>query len=115
MLFRVLAIVIALSITSCSSWVYRIDIPQGNYLEQKDIDKLQIGMTKEQVKFVLGSPVVVDTFNQDTWHYIYRFKSGRSEKLNAQKQFVMQFDSDVLVSAEGDFTLPESFYVPMEN
>ena len=63
MLFKVLAIVIALSVSACSSWVYRIDIPQGNYLEQKDIDKLQMGMTKEQVKFVLGSPVVEDAFN----------------------------------------------------
>lgn len=60
MLFRVLTISLLLSISACSSWVFRIDLPQGNYLEQKDIDKLQVGMTKEQVKFVLGSPVVLD-------------------------------------------------------
>jgi len=115
MLFRVFAIVLALTLTACSSWVYRIDIPQGNYLEQKDIDKLQIEMTKEQVKFVLGSPVVVDAFNDDTWHYVYKFKSGRSEKLNATKKFVVKFKDNKLVSAEGDFELPESFYTPMVN
>jgi len=115
MLFRILAITIALSLSACSSWVYRIDIPQGNFLEQKDIDKLQIGMSKEQVKFVLGSPVIIDAFNEDTWHYVYSFKSGRSEALNAQKKFIMQFKDNFLVSAEGDFELSENFYVPMVN
>lgn len=115
MLFRVLAIVIALSVSACSSWVYRIDIPQGNYLEQKDIDKLQIAMTKEQVKFVLGSPVLEDTFNNDIWHYVYRFKSGRSEEFNAKKQFTITFEDNKVVKAEGDFELPESYFVPMVN
>jgi len=112
MLFRASIITIALSLSACSSWVYRIDIPQGNYLEQKSIDKIQVGMTKEQVKFVLGSPVVVDSFDQDTWNYIYRFKSGRSEKLNMQKNFTIKFEDDKLVSASGDFELSENFNVP---
>ncbi|MBA6327379.1 outer membrane protein assembly factor BamE [Colwellia sp. MB02u-6] len=115
MFFRVLAIVIALSVSACSSWVYRIDIPQGNYLEQKDIDKLQIGMTKEQVKFVLGSPVVEGAFNKDIWHYVYSFKSGRSDELNAKRQFTITFDNNKVVDAEGDFKLPESYNVPMIN
>jgi len=62
MLFKVSILTIVLSLSACSSWVYRIDIPQGNYLEQKSIDKIQVGMTKEQVRFVLGSPVVIDAF-----------------------------------------------------
>lgn len=115
MLFRVIVIFFAVTLSACSSWVFRIDIPQGNYLEQKDIDKLQIAMTKEQVKFVLGSPVVVDAFENDTWHYVYRLKSGRSESLNAQKKFIIKFEDNKLVSASGDFELPESFYTPMVN
>ncbi len=115
MLFRVLVVIFVLSLSACSSWVYRIDIPQGNYLEQKDVDKLQIGMTKEQVKFVLGSAVVLDSFNTDTWHYVYRFKSGRSDKLNAQKKFIVKFENNKLISAEGDFTLSENFNTPMVN
>jgi len=112
MLFRTSIIAIALSLSACSSWVYRIDIPQGNYLEQKSIDKIQIGMTKEQVKFILGSPVMIDTFDQDTWNYVYRFKSGRSEDLNMQKNFTILFEENKLVSAEGDFELSENFHVP---
>jgi outer membrane protein assembly factor BamE len=115
MLFRIIAITLALSLSACSSWVFRIDIPQGNFLEQKDIDRLQVGMNKEQVQFVLGSPVVVDVFNSNTWHYVYLMKSGRSEDLNIQKKFIIQFDNDLLVSAEGDFELTDNFYVPMVN
>ncbi|NQZ90552.1 MAG: outer membrane protein assembly factor BamE [Colwellia sp.] len=115
MLFRILAITIALSLSACSSWVFRIDIPQGNFLEQKDIDKLQVGMNKEQVKFVLGSPVIQDAFNTNTWHYVYSLKSGRSEKLNVHKKFILHFDQDLLTSAEGDFVLGDNFYVPMVN
>lgn len=112
MLFRVAIITIALSLSACSSWVYRVDIPQGNYLEQKNIDKIQIGMTKEQVKFVLGSPVLIDSFDKDTWNYMYRFKSGRGSELNVQKNFTIKFADDKLVSAEGDFELSENFNVP---
>ncbi len=112
MLFRTSIIAVALSLSACSSWVYRIDIPQGNYLEQKSIDKIQVGMTKEQVKFVLGSPVMIDAFDKDTWNYVYRFKSGRSEKFNTQKSFTIKFEDDKLISAEGDFELPENFNTP---
>ena len=115
MLLRVIALSAILALSACSSWVYRIDIPQGNFLEQKDIDKLQIEMTKEQVKFVLGSPVVVDSFYDDTWYYVYRFKSGRDRSFDVEKQFIIKFKDNKLVSAEGDFELPESFYVPMVN
>lgn len=112
MLLRITMLTIALSVSACSSWVYRIDIPQGNYLEQKSIDKIQIGMTKEQVKFILGTPVVVDTFDNSTWHYVYRLKSGISKKLNTQKSFTIKFEEDKLVSAEGDFILSENFNTP---
>ncbi|WP_114325335.1 outer membrane protein assembly factor BamE [Candidatus Colwellia aromaticivorans] len=112
MLLRTVIISIALSLSACSSWVYRIDIPQGNYLEQKSIDKIQIGMTKEQVKFILGSPVLIDTFDNDTWNYIYRFKSGKSDKLDVQKSFTIKFKDDELISADGDFELSKNFNTP---
>ncbi len=116
MLFRTLIVALLIITTSaCSSWVFRRDIPQGNFLEQKDIDKLQIEMTKEQVKFVLGSPVIIDSFEDNTWHYVYRFKSGRNEAFNQKKQFVIKFEDNKLLSAEGDFKIPESFYTPMVN
>ena len=112
MLFRIAIVIAVLSLSACSSWVFRYDIPQGNYLDQKSIDKLQVGMTKEQVKFILGSPVVMDAFSDDTWHYVYKLKSGRSEKLNKSKTFTISFDGDKVIDAKGDFELSEKFNTP---
>ena len=56
-----------ISLSACSSWVYRIDIPQGNFLEQKDVNKLRVAMTKEQVQFVLGNPVAENSFDKDVF------------------------------------------------
>jgi outer membrane protein assembly factor BamE len=112
MYFRVAIIITALSLSACSSWVFRYDVPQGNYLEQKSIDKLQVGMTKEQVKFILGSPVVVDAFNNDTWNYVYKLKSGRSRDFDMKKQFIINFSNDKLISASGDFELSDKFNIP---
>ncbi len=112
MYFRVAIIITALTLSACSSWVYRYDVSQGNYLEQKSIDKLQVGMTKEQVKFILGSPVVVDAFNNDTWNYVYKLKSGRNKDFDIKKQFIINFANDKLVSASGDFELSDKFNTP---
>lgn len=112
MYFRVAIIVTALTLSSCSSWVFRYDVPQGNYLEQKSIDKLQVGMTKEQVKFILGSPVVIDTFNDNTWSYVYKLKSGRNRDFDQRKEFIINFSEDKLISASGDFTLSDKFNTP---
>jgi len=112
MYFRVAIIVTTLTLSSCSSWVFRYDVPQGNYLEQKSIDKLQVGMTKEQVKFILGSPVVVDTFNDNTWSYIYKLKSGRNRDFDQRKEFIINFSEDKVISASGDFTLSDKFNIP---
>ena len=112
MYFRVAIIVTTLTLSSCSSWVFRYDVPQGNYLEQKSIDKLQVGMTKEQVKFILGSPVVVDTFNDNTWSYVYKLKSGRNRDFDQRKEFIINFSEDKVISASGDFTLSDKFNIP---
>ena len=50
---------VTLFTSACSDWIYRIDVPQGNYVDQKDVDKLRIDMSKAQVQFVLGNAVVV--------------------------------------------------------
>ncbi len=112
MIFRLAIIIAALTLSACSSWVFRYDVPQGNYLEQKSIDKLQVGMTKEQVKFILGSPVVVDPFDNNTWNYVYTLKSGRDSKFDRQKKFILTFVDDKLTAAQGDFTLSDNFNTP---
>ena len=56
--------------------VYRMDIQQGNYLDGHDVAKLKTGMTRAQVRYLLGTPMVKDIFNHDRWDYVYYFKRG---------------------------------------
>ena len=60
--------------------VYKIDIQQGNALEPDKVNELEIGMTKEQVKFLLGTPLVTDIFHPDRWDYIYYLIPGYGER-----------------------------------
>ena len=54
-----------------------MDIQQGNYLEGKSVDQLQVGMTRTQVRYLLGTPLVPDCFDKDRWDYLYYFRHGR--------------------------------------
>lgn len=102
-----------LALAGCSSWVYRVDIPQGNFLEQKDVDKLRIAMTKEQVIFVIGNPVAKNPFNHNVWHYMYTMTRGSGEEF--KQELVVYFDEEQkLKKIEGDFEVPETFNTPLE-
>lgn len=73
--------------------IYRLDIEQGNRLEESVIDQIEIGMTRSQVQFLLGSPMVADSFHQDRWDYTYYFKRGRSREIE-RRWFVVYFEND---------------------
>jgi len=82
--------------------VYRIAIQQGNYLEQEMIDQLKPGLTKRQVRYIMGSPMIEDTFNPDRWDYHYSIKRGDVELKS--NHFVVYFKEDKLTHWEGDYT-----------
>lgn len=79
---------------------YRIDIRQGNYIDQEMVSQLRPGMTRDQVRFVLGSPLLVDTFRPDRWDYVYLFKPGKDEP--EQRMLSVFFENELLVRVEGD-------------
>jgi len=81
---------------------YRIDIQQGNVVTQEMVDKLKPGMTRQQVRFVLGTPPVVDPFRQDRWDYVYYY--NKRGKLTEHRRLVLLFDGDILKRIEGDVT-----------
>lgn len=72
--------------------VHKVAIQQGNIVDQEMIDKLLPGMTKSQVRFVLGTPLVTDTFNQTRWDYFYSRKSPSGKE--TQEQVTIFFDQD---------------------
>ena len=85
---------------------YRIDIRQGNYITQEMVAQLKPGMTRDQVRFILGTPLVADIFHADRWDYIYRFKPGRGEV--QQRRFTVFFEDQKLVLVAGDVVGAES-------
>jgi outer membrane protein assembly factor BamE len=78
---------------SLSGCVHRIDIQQGNFLEAKDIDRVTTGMTRVQVRALLGTPMVADPFTSSRWDYVYYLKKGRWHKPE-QRHFIVFFDAD---------------------
>lgn len=110
-----LALVLSVSLSGCADWIYRIDIPQGNFLDEKDVKQLRIGMNKEQVTYVLGNPVIQDSFDQDTWYYVYEIKRGMSKRgKDFRKELVISFEDGVLTQVTGDFELSEDFNTPLD-
>lgn len=80
---------------------YRINIQQGNFLEEEDVDQVQTGMTRSQVRFLLGTPMIEDVFNNDRWDYIYYLKIGRSQEVYT-RHFIVFFEGDQAVRVEKD-------------
>ncbi|MEQ1592876.1 MAG: outer membrane protein assembly factor BamE [Thiobacillaceae bacterium] len=79
---------------------HRIDVQQGNALDQENVAKLKPGLNRAQVRFLLGTPLVVDPFRTDRWDYVYTFyKAG---KLAEQKRITLFFDGETLKRIEGD-------------
>jgi outer membrane protein assembly factor BamE len=99
-------------LTGCSvleKVVYRIDINQGNYIEQEAVDQLKFGMTKEQVRYVMGSPMLIENGFPDTWYYIYHHTAGHDKPV--QQNLVINFaPSGTLVDIAGEFPASDQFF-----
>lgn len=74
-------LVVALLTASCQL-VYKLPTRQGNVIEQKQLDQLAVGMTKEQVKFLLGTPLAASPYRDDRWDYLGYYKSPRGQVLS---------------------------------
>ena len=82
---------------------HRMEIQQGNYVTQEMIAKLQPGMTRDQVRFVLGTPLVADAFHANRWDYMFRRQRANSKEIE-QRRIVIFFDDGRLSRIEGDVT-----------
>ena len=82
----------------CSSLRYpgvcRIDVAQGNLITKEMVDKLRVGMTPRQVEYVMGSPMVADTFHPNRWDYIYSLETGKG--IQIQNQLTLFFNNERL-------------------
>lgn len=101
-----ISIAFSLIISACSLFTpYRLDIPQGNILKQEDVSQLKIAMTKAQVRFLLGDPIIQDPFNKEKWNYVQLEQPGN--KPIKRRNIYLYFEGDKLVKMEGDLEAPE--------
>jgi outer membrane protein assembly factor BamE len=85
----VAAVLAASGLTGC---VHRVDIQQGNFLDAEDIDRVSVGMTRVQVRALLGTPMVADPFVSSRWDYVYYLKRGRVSEPQ-RRHFIVFFDT----------------------
>ena len=86
--------------------VYKLDINQGNYISQDMVDKLKVGQSRQQVRLILGTPLLVTVFRDDRWDYSYLFnRQGRTVE---QRNFTVYFVDDKVARWEGDEAPPST-------
>jgi outer membrane protein assembly factor BamE len=85
-------VMIALMVVAAGC-VHRIDIQQGNFLDSKDIDRISVGMTRVQVRSLLGTPMVADPFQGARWDCVYYLKRGKLQSVQ-RRHFIVHFDSE---------------------
>ncbi len=95
---RLLPLLLSVVLAGC---VFRIDIQQGNVLEEDAIDQVEVGMSRSAVQFLLGTPMVADSFHRERWDYPYYMKRGRSKDV-VRRWLVVYFEGDEVVSLERD-------------
>jgi outer membrane protein assembly factor BamE len=93
-----------LALSGCSEFqvpgVYRIDVQQGNIITQEQLAVLELGMEKRKVRFILGTPLVTDAFNQQRWDYYYSLEKSGEERV--QRIISVFFEGDLLKRVGGD-------------
>ena len=91
-----------LGLGACSSGmqlVHKIDVQQGNVITQDEVNQLKPGMSRRQVQFIMGSPMIADVFHQDRWDYIYRMQPGYGEPTS--EHITLYFNDDSLERITG--------------
>ncbi len=103
LLHIIASVTLTLTLSACSQgpFPYRIDIDQGNIITPTEISQLQIGMTKLQVQYVLGSSLLIDIFHQDRWDYVQQYKRRSSSEVE-RSHVSLFFNNGKLVSIQNE-------------
>ena len=113
MVAKIFVLLACLLLAGCSflpTILYKIDVQQGNVVTEEMVEKLKPGMTKSQVLFVLGSPLIMDAFRDNRWDYVYLFRE--KGELVEQKRMTVFFDDDVLVNIENYLSFSKNPVTP---
>ncbi len=89
----ILVVLLLATVLAMSGCVYRANISQGNIVEEEDLDQVEVGMTRNQIRFLLGTPMIDDPFHMNRWDYVYYVKIGRNDA-SAKRWISILFDDD---------------------
>lgn len=92
---------LALALPLAGGCVYQPSLSQGNLLKQEDIDQLEVGMTRGQVRFLLGTPMIDDPFHEERWDYVYYLRIGRQDP-SFTRWVTIIFDGDTVAEIRKD-------------
>lgn len=107
---RFIVLLIPLLLAGCFLAPYKVEIRQGNYVDDKMLSKLKLEMTRDQVLFAMGTPLVIDPFHPNRWDYVYM--DGKAEDVKRVRGITLEFDGDRLVSVSGDIPLDNKAQQP---
>ncbi|MDO9282346.1 MAG: outer membrane protein assembly factor BamE [Methylotenera sp.] len=104
-ILRYLIILLALVCTACGTALptvkpYKLDVQQGNVITSKMLLQLRPGMTKSQVRFIMGTPLIQDSFHGNRWDYVYQMREGG--KITEQRRVILDFENELLKGVRGD-------------
>ena len=95
------------AVAALSGCVYVAPISQGNLIDQEDVDQVETGMTRSQVRFLLGTLMVDDPFHAERWDYVYYLKVGRRDA-TFKRWVSVHFDDDRVSRVVADQSLREN-------
>lgn len=104
-ILRYLIVLLALMCTACGTALptvkpYKLDVQQGNVVTSKMLLQLRPGMTKSQVRFIMGTPLIQDSFHGNRWDYVYQMREGG--KITEQRRVILDFETELLKTVRGD-------------
>ena len=102
-----LAAIAAIALAAATGCIYRMDIQQGNLLDAEQVDQVEVGMTRSQVRYLLGTPMVIDSFDRERWDYIYSYQRGHSRQI-VKRHLVIWFDGDKVTRIEEPIPIPRA-------
>jgi len=101
---RIFLTILLSVLTLSGGCVYRANISQGNLIKQEDLDQLEVGMTRSQVRFLLGTPMIDDPFHKGRWDYVYFLKIGRQDA-TFKRWVSVHFADDRVIEIRKDLEL----------
>jgi len=94
-----IALIAVLTLNTGCKLIYKQNVQQGNAHEQEDLDQIQLGMTKKQVAYLLGTPAIQDPFHHDRWDYISMLSRRGGEPV--RRLVTLTFEDDALIATDG--------------